>query len=59
MKEPHCKNHPDRIGIGHFRGYSLCGECFERRLRERLYLPLDEYGRTLEELPHLEIARHG
>jgi len=29
---PRCTRHPGRKGIAHYKGYSLCEECFDARV---------------------------
>ena len=33
---PKCKNHPKRKGTAHYKGYSLCVECLDRRLATKV-----------------------
>lgn len=48
VKEPSCKNHPDRLGKAHYKEYSLCMECLNRTLEGYQREPLDEHGRRME-----------
>jgi len=54
LRDPVCRNHPDRPGIAHFGKtytYSLCLECLDKRIASNGREPLDEHGKRLEVTP--------
>ena len=54
LKIPRCRYHPSREGIAHYgkgKGiYSLCSECFAKRLGGLERIPLDEHGARCHDL---------